>query len=31
VIGRLQQGQGVGAAHQQQRFRRRFHPHQPIS
>ena len=31
VIGRLQQGQGVGAAHQQKRFRRRFHPHQPIS
>ena len=31
VIGRLQQGQGVGAAHQQQRFRRRLYPHQPIS
>ena len=31
VVGRLQQGQGVGAAHLQQRFRRRFHPHQPIS
>jgi hypothetical protein len=31
VIGRLQQGQGVGATHQQQRFRRRFHPHQPIA